>query len=264
MKDHCVGHTVTRRAVAWLLASVALLASNGDVRADVITFAQFTQQMVSDPGFLYANNGTNAGFNSLAGGIPILLTIADGFAPGLDRVESARLVLSSSTTAAAIPPMPPDQFTQQHFTGATNVLQILLATPVDGKTNFLTATFTDALFSGRLNSSVASLKTNAGSGSGALQMSFTSDFLAFTDATELGLSLSFSSLLSSDGSGGLQMGDNGFLKSFTASGTGTFDTLVAPIAEPPSLVLATIALLGLLRLAWKARRTAQITCRSLD
>lgn len=255
MKDHSLAHTITRHVLAWLLASLTFLASNGtrQARADVITFAQFTQQMVSDQGFGYANNATNATFSSLAGGIPILLTITQGFAPGLDRVEPARLILSSSTTAPAIPPVPPDQFTQERFTGPTNELQIILATPINGKSNFLTATFSDALFSGRLNSTAASLRASGNGGDG-LPVSFTSDFIDFTDATEFGLSLSFSSLLSSDGSGDLQMGENGFLKSFTASGTGTFDTsLAAPIAEPYSLVLAAIALLGLLPLAWKGR-----------
>ena len=270
MMDRSLAHTITRRGLAWLFASVALLASNGtrEVRADVITFAQFTQQMVSNQDFGYANNGTNATFGSLAGGIPILLTITQGFAPGLERVEPARLFLSSSTTTPAVPPLSPDQFTQEHFTGHPNELQIILATPVDGKTNFMTATFTDALFSGRLNSTAASFKTSPGNGGESLQVSFTSDFLDFTDATDLGLSLSFSSLHSTDGSGDLQMGENGFLKSFAASGTGTFDTnLGAPIAEPPSLVLAMIALLGLLRLAWKARKSAQVTaraCRALE
>lgn len=222
-----------------------------EVRADVVTFAQFTQQTVSEPGFGYTDNKTGASFGSVAGGIPIFLTIPEGFAPNLPRVESARLFLTSSTATPTIPPVSPDQFTQQHFTGLGNMLQIILDTPVEGKTNFLTVTFTDGLFSGRLNSTEASLKASGMAGDPS-QVHFISDFIDFSGATENGLSLSFSSVNSTDGSGDLQLAEDGFFKSFTASGTGTFDTaFAAPVAEPSSLVLAFCGLLGLLGFAWK-------------
>ena len=190
----------------------------------------------------------------MGGGIPIFLTITDGFAASLERVEPARLLLTCSTAAPTIPGMPPDQFTQQHFTGPSNMLEIILDTPVDGKSNFLTATFSDALLSGRINSTEASLRTSGAGSGNSLDVSFTSDFVDFTNATEQGLSLSFSSVTSTDGTGNLQMAENGFLKSFIASGTGTFDTnLGAPVAEPSNLVLAGFGLLVLLGWAWKVR-----------
>src|SRR5947209_5291475 len=52
-------------------------------RADVVTFAQFNQQTVSDQAFAYTNQGSSATFAALSQGIPIYMTITEGFAPSL-------------------------------------------------------------------------------------------------------------------------------------------------------------------------------------
>ena len=251
MKHFWLVRTFGCRFSAWLLVSVMLLAIGvtHDARADVVTFAQFSQQMVSDQDFSYANNGTGASFNAVAGGIPIFLMITQGFAPGRDRMQMAHLFMTSSTTDRAIPPEPPDLFTREHITGPANTIQVVLDTPIGGKTNFLTVTFSDGLLSGRLNATEASLKTSDAD-SGNPFVSFTSDFIDFTNSIEHGFSLSFSSVNATDGSGNLEMADNGFFKSFLASGTGTFDTTFAsPVFEPSSIVLVGFAVLALLCLA---------------
>src|SRR5207249_308458 len=100
---------------------------------------------VSDQSFAYVNQGTSAAFASLGQGIPIYLSITSGFAPDLQRLQSAHLLLTSTTAEALMPVAPPDQLARQHFTGPANSIQILLDTPVNGKRDFLTVTFSDGL-----------------------------------------------------------------------------------------------------------------------
>jgi hypothetical protein len=197
----------------------------GRLVLDTVTFAQFSHLGGSPQVFAYTNkSGTSADFGTVAGGDAILLSVDTRFAPELTTPLTARLFLTAQTSAATFPPLPPDNTTREHFPVAANMIQVLLDTPVDGKTNFLTVTFSD-LFGGVLGSHEASLTaSDAASGMPPDMVTFTSDFINFTGTINHGISLSFSSVDSVDGSGGLQLGDGDFFKSFTAAGTGAFDT----------------------------------------
>src|SRR5216683_2836577 len=190
-----------------------------------VTFAQFIHLGESPQVFAYTNNGgTGADFNTLPGGDAILLSFDPRFAPSLKGPLKAHLFLTSHTNAPNIAPLAGDEFTRDHFAAGDNTIQVVLDTPVAGKTNFLTVVYSD-IMSGRLGSHEASLRaSDAASGTPPDTVTFSSDFISFRGTINHGFSLSFSSVDSVDNGGGLQQGAGDFFKSFTAAGTGTFDT----------------------------------------
>jgi hypothetical protein len=128
-----------------------------------VTFAQFIHLGESPQVFAYTNNGgTGADFNTLPGGDAILLSFDPRFAPSLTGPLKAHLFLTSHTSAPNIAPLAGDEFTRDHFAAGDNTIQVVLDTPVAGKTNFLTVVYSD-IMSGRLGSHEASLRA---SGSG--------------------------------------------------------------------------------------------------
>ncbi|HLN29373.1 MAG TPA: DUF4214 domain-containing protein [Gemmataceae bacterium] len=193
------------------------------------TFAQFQPLMPALQAFVYDNNGTSATLTTIPGGDPVLVNFDTSFAAGITTPVHAHLFLSASTTAKTVGPVPPGNQTTEQFPTPVNTLQITLDTPVNGKTNFLSVTYT-GLLEGQVG-----LPEAASQASDSVVppdiVSFTSDFFDFSNSINHGFSLAFSSVLSNDGSGGLQVAADGFFKSFTASGTGTFDTNFAPLGE---------------------------------
>jgi hypothetical protein len=235
------GHTrfLARGGPAWFAAIVGLLfLSTTSSRADVMTFAQFNQINVGDQNFVYTNNTTSADFSTIAGGNPISLGIADWVRPtGLASTQNAHLFLSASTSAAV---MVSGTTLSQAFPVPTNTIQIVLDTPFQGHTNFLTVTFTGRLtgetgtHSGNLQGSDASTPPDI--------VTYSSDVIDVSKFIEHSFALSFSSILTGSGQG-LTVGSGGLYDSFTTSGSGTFDAAVIP--EPSALAMASIATVGL-------------------
>jgi hypothetical protein len=86
-------------------------------------------------------------------------------------------------------------------------------------------------------------------------VSFSSDFLDFSNTTQRDIGLSFSSILP-----GLSIGANGFFNNFTAAGTGTFSSNPVPmfIPEPSTYLMMGVALVGMFGFAVRRRRLVPI------
>jgi len=238
------------------LAILCLLLATPKSEADVFTFADFTQQTPSSQNFSYTNPGSGGGsatFNTVSGGDPIWLSVTNTsiVPPGFPTLQKATLFLTSSTAVPAVL-NPSDNSLQEIFPPpATNTMSIVLTNPFNGKTNFLSASFT---------ATQTGLTGTVGSDSGGFSgsdaavppdiVSYSSDFINFAGSTEHSVALSFSSITSAGG--GLQQDPtNSFFESFTASGTGTFDTNFGPstVPAPAGLIQAGIGVVGSIGMA---------------
>jgi len=199
-----------RRSFAFACVASLLLGSS----ANAGTILQFAQTSALDTVTATENAGNTA--TTLSGSISV---IASNFAgvpqfPGIPLFETFVGVTSTgaATTSGGI--------ISQTYAGTVEFTSL----PNGAGTNFLTATFTTAMFSGSGNS--ASLNATAPA------LTFTSALGIFDGAT--GMSLSFSGIapgpLSINGSS---------IASFGAQNTGTFSATIVP--EPGTLCLASIA-----------------------
>jgi hypothetical protein len=235
------------------MVCLVLLAAAPSAIADVVTFVQFATIGPEGQGFEYTNHGTNATFaNQFAQGIPVFVTLAEQFSHGLPSGQLAHIFLTSQTSEPVH--MVGSQFEERFPANPVNMLHIVLDNPPMGRgSNLLTLEFTGTLGgqgqSGFLRGSNTSELHDT--------VIFSSDYFDFTESTERAFALSFSSIINEmDPQSGLVVADNGFFESFTASGTGTFNTNFGPaVPEPSSLVLTAFGVLGLAGAAYRRRRT---------
>jgi PEP-CTERM motif len=245
-------------SVAWAVGTVALLGWGeiSRLQAGIITFASVAQKVSSANDFRYTNKGdTSATFNT-SGSIAVTLTVDRAIAlasglpvpsnPNLPVVFNAHLKLTSKTTSAVTAQ---GTLLAEHFPSATNKFVITLDKAINGKRDFLTATYSD-LLSGVSGSDQVSLQ--ASDALKADTVVFKSDFIDFSRTIEHGLSFTFSSVTSKDG-GGLELpAGASFFNSFSASGVGSFDMNIIP--EPASLTLAGIGTLAVAGIGLYRRR----------
>jgi uncharacterized repeat protein (TIGR01451 family) len=186
-----------------------------------MTFGEFSQRAAGSDFSFTNNGGTSGSFNTGTGGSAVLFTLENivGSLPAdLQGSQNAHVFLTSSTTTPATPSG--TDLNQPLDTVST--LRVVRDTPAaegsGNRTNLLTVQFTGTI-SGAAGGDSAILS----GGSAGDTVTFTSDFLDFSSATERDLTLSHSSLLPS-----LTLGPGGFLADFTASGVGNFRSDAAP------------------------------------
>jgi len=230
----CDTPRIRRTAAAALLSLLATLWATGAAQAAPVTFAQFTETNSSINAFSFTNNGTLTTPPTMATytastGVNFFFSV-DGLP---STVIPATLTLSATTST--------------HENGVRLIDQpvdsgtLSITTPT---TNLLTATFAPGDLTGVLGSRAASLTSSTDSGS---VVTFSSSLLNFSQTVSRSLSLSFTSLITTIGGGGLAT-DGNFFSSFTASGAGTFSSepppLFAAVPEPTSAAMLATGLLA--------------------
>lgn len=239
-------------------AALSVLLTSAASYAAPITFASFSDKTASK--FVFTNNlatgaAASASFSSLANAINFNFTSVAGMDAALQGVQNAHLTYSvSKTTTQASQYF--GLFDFQPMTSATT-LSIVRDTAYKTFTNLLTVTFsggtTGLFFSG--NNLGNSLTESAGTGSGQ-NVTFTSDFLTFNSSTTAkDMALAFSGLSSP-----LTINGNGFLNSFTATGSGNFSADPLPVTmtmtvPEPGTYATLLAGLGLMGFALRRRKT---------
>ena len=230
-----------------MTAGAAMLALGaGAARATPVTFAQFTGGAAQN--FAFTTTGSGATLTAVGSGSPVTFTYQSFALTGLDPSLTGPLAATLTMTATAAPGATQDANggDRQPFTSAT--LQFTLDTPVRNESNLLTATIQPVGVRGpSLQGDNGGNAASFQGGSANFSVVFQSDFLDFSQTILRDYALSFTGLnpmLFLDTANDAQ-----FLNSFTADGTGTFDsdpppTVVFAVAEPGSMALMAFGLVG--------------------
>jgi hypothetical protein len=217
------------------LFGIVLLELATAASAAPVTFGQFTE--INGGGdFVFATHIVSATFIAKTA-VNFSFSNVSGLPVELQGVQTATLNLTAATTT---PVTSIGSTLRQRFD--TFVLSITLDTPINGKSNLLTADLTPdsgatkPALSGANLSGAATLAGGTGAG---LTVLFTSDFVDFSTSTTRDAALGFSSVNFAI----MQVGD--FLADFTAAGSGSFSADGQPSFTPPVPEPATIALLAM-------------------
>jgi hypothetical protein len=204
------------------------------VNAQTVTFAQFFERTGSQD-FVFTNNGTSASFNTVTDGSAIYFIYQNvaNLPPVLQGPQLAHISITATTTSVAFQtPFDPARDIQRFSDSIT--IRIIRDTPAGVGTgtqrNLLTAVITpdggsqSALAGDDLSDAVAYTASDA-----RQTVVYSSDFLGLSPTAVDNLGLSFSSVNPL-----LSIGPGNFLNSFTAAGTGTFASNIAPVFNPPT------------------------------
>jgi len=132
-------------------------------------------------------------------------------------------------------------------TFANYSLFITADTPVNGKTNLLTATGSNLVLRGTYNEGSSTLQVSTPPSG---DVTFTSDFTSFATSTDRNFAISLSSVVPV-----FAIDTNGYVRGFSAAGTGTFATnTVAAVPEPGMVTFALTGGMGLAGMVLRGRR----------
>lgn len=274
-----------RRRIGWMSAATGLvvLGLAPWASAQAVTFAQVEAASSNPTSQLYAytNNGagSDAEFSTDLGGVigaPIAVdfTFLQGLGvlpSDLQGVQFATLSLTSSTVSAATTSFG-GMVADQPITGKGAVVDTLKITRnlaagegTGARTNLLTMTFTGSLI-GAIGGATPQLYGNTALGD---TVTYSSDFLNFSSATQQDFNLALSSWdpLTTPPAG-MGIASDGYFNPAGAAGVGTFDFQGAAtvIPEPTSTALAALGGLVLVvgcgrqsrRLSWWRSNSAAI------
>lgn len=209
----------TYLASAGLLAGLAIPA-----HAATQTFGQFIQKSPAPRLFNYTNldSGANKKARITGNSVPVyFLLAADGLAPDLDGLQNAHLTVdflsNLGTTGSASSRV---QLFDTASAGSINFTRDTAADEGNGtRTNLLTVSFTNAELDASQNGGSFTFKSNANS-----VITFSSDFLDFTNVVNKDFSFSFSGASPTFNA---PIGSSS--RSMAFSGSGTFASDPAPL-----------------------------------
>ena len=248
-----------KKIIAIGAVAASTLVAVAPANAVVVTFAGFSA--VTNGNVVFRNNGTggtNATYTSNGtGGTLFTTSSAQTVRPGLAVAGGVATTFSFLNALSGFVTNAPSTFTlnatvtnspvltlsgfkiQQALTGTFSFVS---TTPLNSfvgikplGSSLLSATFSSTSILGQSNGTTG---TFGGSTSGGSSVVFTSDFLDFTNANDLGMSLSLDSLISlvSGNNVGLNNATGRALRSFRATASGNFSADPAPrvpgIPEP--------------------------------
>jgi hypothetical protein len=201
------------------------------------TSVQLAQTVPTDPNdgsWVFTNNaGVSGAFTTVSGGSPVTFDYTPGSIAGplgnqLTGDLAAHVFLSATTSTPAATGFGGLLFDQPINSGT---IQILLDTPINGHSDLLTVTFTNADIAGFSGTPAFS----AQDGSGTTTLTYSSDFLNFGGTTT---GNNFQTTMFAN----LSLGAGNFLSDFAANGISTFgfdnaNLSVNAVPEPSSIVL---------------------------
>ncbi|MBS0658511.1 MAG: hypothetical protein JSR82_09745 [Verrucomicrobia bacterium] len=241
-----------RFGILGALAMFGLALSASSLQAQ--TFATFTQQ---DSGEYWVMNDTNVSGTttfSTPSAAPVFFSYLglSGLPSFLQGSLDAMATFTSSSPSAATG----TTNLSQQFVTVVSTLSFIGTTGATAGANLLTATFTYT-FTATAGNNAASATSTLGS------VSFTSDFLDFSNSTPTSrsVSLSFDSI---DAPPGVTL-TNSFIDSFTATASGLFSANPRPTLVPEvstGMIFSAVVGLAIVGEVWRKRRRKTVEAKA--